>query len=197
MTRRSTNLSVSSLPGKIMEQILLIAMLMDMEGREVMRDSQHSFTKGKSCLWLSMILSLHQWTREEPLMSSIWTSVRPLTQYPTLFPPNWKYMVLMGDCSVDEGLDWVQRVVVNGSLPGWRSMMSSVSQWSVLGLILLNIFINDINSGVECILSNFADDTKLWDAVDTPEGQDAIQRNLDTHNQWAQVNLMRFNKSKC
>lgn len=76
-------------------------------------------------------------------------------------------------------------------------MMSSVSQWSVLGLILLNIFINDINSGVECILSNFADDTKLWDAVDTPEGQDAIQRNLDTHKQWAQVNLMRFNKSKC
>ena len=44
--------------------------------------------------------------------------------------------------------------------------------------MLFNIFINDINSGIECTLNEFKDDPKLRGEINTLEGQDAIQRDL-------------------
>jgi len=90
----------------------------------------------------------------------------------------------------------IERVEVNGSMSRWGSVTSGVPQVSILEPVQFNMFISDINSGIECTFSEFADDTKLCGVVDTPEEWDVIQRHLDKLERWPCVNLMRFNKAK-
>ncbi|PKU42936.1 rna-directed dna polymerase from mobile element jockey- hypothetical protein [Limosa lapponica baueri] len=75
--------------------------------------------------------------------------------------------------------------------------MSRVSQGLVLGPVLFNIFVGKADSGIECTLSKFANDTKMCGAVDMLEGRDAVWRDLDRLERWAHANLMKFNKARC
>ncbi|CAM4640609.1 unnamed protein product [Lepidochelys kempii] len=196
--------SLTSGPGKIMEQVLKESILKHLEERKVIRDSQHGFTKGKSCL-----------TNLIAFYDEITVSVDEGKAVAVLFLDFSKAFDTVSHSILASklkkyGLDewtirWIeswldcraQRIGINGSICSWQLVSIGMPQGLVLGPVLFNIFINDLEDGVDCTLSKFADDTKLGGEVDMLEGRDTIQRALDKLEDWAKRNLMRFNKDKC
>lgn len=57
--------------------------------------------------------------------------------------------------------EWTQSVVVNGLLSNWRPVKCGASQKLILGPALFNIFVSNMDSGIECTFSKFAANNKL------------------------------------
>ncbi|TRZ07525.1 hypothetical protein HGM15179_019579 [Zosterops borbonicus] len=54
-----------------------------------------------------------------------------------------------------------------------------------------------MDSGIKYTLNKFTNDTKMCGAINTLEGRDAIQKDLDKLERRVCANLMKFNKAKC
>ncbi|KAK4831662.1 hypothetical protein QYF61_018629 [Mycteria americana] len=70
------------------------------------------------------------------------------------------------------------------------------SDW-VSGHTEHSVILDPLHDITKNIMREEENDTKLGGAVDSLEGQEALQRDLDRLEHWATVNGMKFNKSKC
>ena len=90
-----------------------------------------------------------------------------------------------------------QKVRVGNAKSKEREVTSGVTQGSVLGPLLFNIFIDDMSEGLESKTRLFADDCVIYRKINEVEDEHILQNDLNRIGDWVNRNKMSLNINKC
>ena len=196
--------SLTSLICKVFETIIRDSMMHYLEDNGLIRDSQHGFRKGRSCL-----------TNLLTFMDKVTGCLDSGTPDDTIFLDFAKAfdkvlhrrlaIKLENHGIAGKLLQWIvawlsdrkQRVCINGTKSSWHSVLSGVPQGSVLGPLLFLVFINDLDDGIVSWILKFADDTKMFGEVSNVVQHCQLQKDLNTLSQWSKDWQMLFHVDTC
>ena len=196
--------SLTSQVSNIFESIIGDRIVYHLESQCLLRDSQHGFRKGKSCL-TNLLTFLDRVTGSVDEGDAVDVVFLDLAKAFDKVPHQRLIKKLKIHGIEGDLLNWIvswltgrkQRVCFNGHLSRWRRVTSGVPQGSVLGPILFLIYINDLDGGIVNWILKFADDTKVFAKIRSADDASSLQRDLDRLVQWAREWQMMFNVKKC
>ena len=200
--------SLTCVVGKVMESILVDALISHMVTNKLLRASQHGFLPGRSTVtcMLEYLETLTKWMDEGFSFDVIYCDfAKAFDKVP------WERLLakMQGIGVGGDFLGWVrvwltggrqQCVILNGQQSSWGEIESGVIQGSCLGPALFLIFINDIDTAVDLTascLSKFADDTKWARVVETEDDRKKFQEGVDGLAKWSRDWQLLFNAGKC
>lgn len=197
-------ISLTSILVKLMESIIKNHIINHLNINSIINPSQHGFMKKKSCItnlleFYDRVVFDVELSKALDIIFLDFMKAFDKVAYRRLIAKMKMYGI--NEKVLNWIIDWLkdrkQRVIINGKYSDWEKVTSGVPQGSVLGPLLFLIYINDLDTNINSIISKFADDTKIMLPVTNQNEANVLQQDLDMLINWAEKWMMSFNKDKC
>jgi Reverse transcriptase (RNA-dependent DNA polymerase) len=199
-------ISLTCICCKVMESILKEDIVQHLKRNNIISKSQHGFTRGRSCT-TNLLEFMEHVTKAADTGQAVDVIYLDFAKAFDKVPLQRLISKLSAAGIRGNVLTWIgdwlterrQRVVINGKYSGWRAVLSGVPQGSILGTVLFNIFINDLDEAatIKQMLKKFADDTKICQIIQQHSDTVELQATLNRLCEWATTWGMQFNVQKC
>ena len=197
-------ISLTSIPGKLLEHIIVHKIMNFAENNNILCREQHGFRRHRSCT--SQLLGLVDdisYSRDkgkqvDMLVMDFAKAFDKVSH--SLLMHKLQHYGITG--AINKWIknflsDRKQAVVVDGATSSFVPVESGVPQGSVLGPSLFLLYINDLPKGLTSTTRLFADDTACHREIDRATDQCKMQKDLDGLADWEQKWLMSFHPDKC
>ena len=197
-------ISLTSVVGKLLETIIRDKIVTFLEDNTLIKDTQHGFRRKRSCLTNLLEFYNKLFMQHDAIQALDIIFLDFQKAFDKI--PHDKLLYKIDKIGIrGQAFKWIsdwlrdrkQRVVINGATSDWADVTSGVPQGSVLGPVLFLIYINDIDTNLNCLISKFADDTKVGKSVISQTDRINLQNDLDKIAAWSEQWQMPFNVGKC
>lgn len=207
-SRRSPNnyrpVSLTAICCKLLEKLIRNNVVDNLEKQGLIHLDQHGFRQGRSCC-TQLLEVMEIWTRWFDL-GLPWDTI--YTDFSKAFDsvPHKRLLLKVKSYGIRGNLlNWIedflsdrkQRVVLGSQKSSWKPVTSGIPQGSVLGPILFIIFINDMPKMVESLMKLFADDSKIFKAIESFHDISVIQDDINKLIHWSIIWQLPINIGKC
>ena len=166
--------SLTSVICKLLERLIKEHMVDFLVRHKLLNSSQHGFLKARSCItnMLFFLEEITKWIDEGSPVDIIYLDFQKAFDN----GPHKRLLLKLKARGIGDGtVDWIEqwRVVVDGEVSNWKSVLSGVPQGSVLGPLLfliyiyIYIYINDLDDNRTSNVLKFADNRKVYRQVNT------------------------------
>jgi hypothetical protein len=197
---------LNSIFSKILERLVVKGILKHLKNNDFINMNQHGFIPSRSCTTLlSHILSeLHnalniKGVKQVDAISLDWSKAFDVI-------PHNRLLLKLNRAGIQGSVfSWIksflfdrhQCVLYKGSVSDRVKVTSGVPQGSVLGPLLFTIFMMELPRCVKSPLSQYADDTTIYNVIKDENDCSILQNDLNSLSLWCKSNDMALLHKKC
>ena len=196
--------SLTSILCKVFERFIRDALCDHLVKNNLLSKNQFGFCKGRSCV-SQLLVTMEEWFQSLDKDIPVDAAYLDFRKAFDSVPHKRLISKLSGYGVRGPVLAWItdfltnryQYVSINNEKSEQVPVTSGVPQGSVLGPSLFIYFINDLPDVTNSLLKIFADDTKVYSAINSEEDRDKLQHSIDQMVKWTDKWMIKFNGDKC